>query len=231
MLHRSFTSRWKWVLRGKSLTLITDLQDDSYTAKMKHIHEAPQERSMVLGFREIRLYIFLSSPIWIWFRQRKKWGRSVIYNTCSFWVWKSFIILETLLQHNSQATKNVIFTAEVTITSKKPSSWHPDEKWNILILACLETRSWYLPLHPHYRLCHQQVATASPSLTHWGSLQSTPENSAPHNMQPFIPTGDLGGQRATDRSLPLVIGWYWVQSPTTRRLRFPSSSEILYPVR
>lgn len=25
---------------------------------MKHIPEAPQERSMVLGFREIRLYIF-----------------------------------------------------------------------------------------------------------------------------------------------------------------------------
>lgn len=44
--------------REKSLTLITDLQDDSYTAKIKHIHEALQERSMVLGFREIRLCIF-----------------------------------------------------------------------------------------------------------------------------------------------------------------------------
>lgn len=46
------------VLGEKSLTLIIDLQDDSYTAKIKHIHEALQERSMVLGFREIRLYIF-----------------------------------------------------------------------------------------------------------------------------------------------------------------------------
>lgn len=42
----------------KKLTLITDLQDDSHTAKMKCIQEAPQERSMVLCFREIRLCIF-----------------------------------------------------------------------------------------------------------------------------------------------------------------------------
>lgn len=59
VLHHSFTIRWKWVLREKKkLTLITDLQDDSHTAKMKCIQEAPQERSMVLCFREIRLCIF-----------------------------------------------------------------------------------------------------------------------------------------------------------------------------
>jgi len=61
-------------LSGKSLTLITDLQDDSYTAKMKHIHEAPQERSMGLGFREIRLYIFKVLQYEFGLNKKKKEG-------------------------------------------------------------------------------------------------------------------------------------------------------------